>query len=249
MTTGDEDDPTLQASEDQGLAQRVAEELQRRIFSGHIPVGSWLRQDTVAADFNVSRTPVREAFRALQGQGVLEFVVRRGMLVRGHDARDIIENHQVRAELEGLAAALAATRITDLQLERLQHAADRFRIVVQLASDPATVAEAGELWRRTNDEFHATIREAADNRQLTNSIRELARSIPHNLSFATLQESQRHLRANAVEHGDILSAIESHDEKRAQRLLKAHVLRSGERIARRYEQNIASPAVSARHAV
>jgi len=239
----DADYATRTLDSDHGMAQTIAEELQRRIFSGEIPVGSWLRQDSIAADFEVSRTPVREAFRALQGQGVLEFFPRRGVLVHGPTPRDIIENHEVRAELEGLAAALAAARVGDEQLQRLRDAATQFRVVVDLATDDAMVDEADALWRRTNDEFHSTILEAADNSQLAASIRELARRIPHNLTFATLRGSRRRLEANATEHADILQAIEANDERAAQRLMRSHVLRAGDRIARRYEQEIARRSV------
>lgn len=232
--------PAVKADNDQGLAQHIADELQRRILSGEIPVGSWLRQDNVAADFDVSRTPVREAFRALQGQGVLEFFPRRGVLVHGPSSRDIIENHQVRAELEGLAAARAAERINDQQLLRLQLATARFTDVVELAADPTTSAEAGAVWRQTNDEFHSTILEAADNGHLTASIRELSRRIPHNLTFVTLSGSTRRLEHNSAEHREIFEAVEAHHEKKAQRLMKTHVLRAAERIARRYENEVAS---------
>ena len=70
-------------SDDGSLSERIAEEIHRRILDGDIPLGSKLRQDAIASEFQVSRMPVREAFRALHGRGVIEILPRRGALVHG----------------------------------------------------------------------------------------------------------------------------------------------------------------------
>ena len=73
------------------------------MITGEIPVGSWLRQERLAAEYGVSRTPIREAIRKLQASGAVEMVPHRGALVRGPSLRDILESYMVRAELEGFA--------------------------------------------------------------------------------------------------------------------------------------------------
>jgi DNA-binding GntR family transcriptional regulator len=228
----------LTGEDDRSLSERVAEELHHRILTGVIPLGSRLRQDAVAAEFQVSRMPVREAFRALQGQGVLEILPRRGALVHGPTPRDIRDAHEVRAELEGMGAELAAERIDDRQLARLDEAAGRFAHVLELAADEATADQAADAWRAANEAFHTNLIEAADNLSLTTTIQELRRRIPHNASFVTMRNSMRLLEENAADHVAIYEAIAARDGKRARRLAHAHVKRSGDRLARRYEREL-----------
>src|SRR5579862_8335747 len=76
-------------SDGRSLVDELAGEIQLRIMSGAIPVGVRLRHETLAAEFGVSRTPVREALRKLEASGVIELIPRRGALVRGPTARDI----------------------------------------------------------------------------------------------------------------------------------------------------------------
>src|SRR4029079_4949724 len=89
-------------------------------------------------EFGVSRTPVREALRKLQANGLVEMLPRRGALLHGPSAREAREGYEVRGALEGLAASLAATCIRDDELRRLRTAQAHFRRSV--ASPPP--------WRR-----------------------------------------------------------------------------------------------------
>jgi len=84
------------------LVDEVAQKIQSRIMAGSIPIGSWLRQESLATEFGVSRTPIREALRKLQASGVIEFVPNRGALVRGPTVRDIREAYEIRVHLEGV---------------------------------------------------------------------------------------------------------------------------------------------------
>src|SRR6478752_9913203 len=113
--------------EDAALVDRLAATIQARVLSGEFASGSRLRQESLAAEFGVSRTPVREALRKLQASGLVEMLPRRGALVRGPSAREVREAYEVRAELEGLAASLAATCIRDDELRRLRTAQSHFR--------------------------------------------------------------------------------------------------------------------------
>jgi DNA-binding GntR family transcriptional regulator len=104
------------------LSERVVAVLQRRILSGEIPIGSWLRHGTIADEFGISRTPVREALRILAAQRIVTINRNKGAQVNGQSTRNISEIGEVRAELEGFAAALAAKRIDDAQIERMNEA-------------------------------------------------------------------------------------------------------------------------------
>src|SRR3954454_13794393 len=108
------------------LVDRLAAAIQARVLSGEIPTGSRLRQETLATEFGVSRTPVREALRKLQAGGLVSVEPNRGAVVRGPTAREAREASEVRAELEGLAGELASRRIRDEDLRRLHEAQDLF---------------------------------------------------------------------------------------------------------------------------
>src|SRR6059058_6109007 len=97
------------------------------MLSGELVSGTRLRQEALADEFGVSRTPIREALRKLQAGGLIELQPNRGALVRGPSAREIRDAYEVRAELEGLAAELAAQRIQQVQLDGLHEAQSEFR--------------------------------------------------------------------------------------------------------------------------
>lgn len=201
-------------------ADRIINALQRGLMVGEIPIGTWLRHDALAAEFGVSRTPVREALRVLAAQGVITIVPNRGARVNGLSVRDIREIGEIRAELNGLAAELAASRIDDAQTLRLLHAWDDFREALE-AGAPETRLSA--LWVEANEDFHGTIVDAAENRQLQITLADLHRRVPRNLSFSGYAGSSHRLRNNLSEHEAIARAIADRDPAGARTLASAHV--------------------------
>src|ERR1700722_19372638 len=118
------------ASSAEKLVRSLADRISAKISAGDYPPGSRLRQEALAEEFSVSRTPIREALRQLEVKGIIQHLPNQGATVRAPNAREIREAYQVRAELEGLAAALAIERITDEQLERMRKAQARFAGIV-----------------------------------------------------------------------------------------------------------------------
>jgi DNA-binding GntR family transcriptional regulator len=234
------------------LVDDLAGEIQARVMSGEIQIGSWLRQETLAAEFGVSRTPVREALRKLQANGVVELVPHRGALVRGPTAREIREAYQVRAELEGLAAELAARFARHDQLARLREADELFRRSVrELAkreearpNEPLSIS-GDEVWFRANTLFHEVVHEAAGNERLRLAIRDLHRTFPRNLTWAALRENVRLLDENIAQHGRICEAIESGDAELARREMSEHIRLAGDLVASWFDRQadlLQSPA-------
>ncbi|MGV9796687.1 GntR family transcriptional regulator [Mycobacterium sp. NPDC003449] len=218
------------------LSEQVAAAIHRKILKGEVPVGSWLRHDSLATEFGISRTPVREALRVLNAQGIVTIVPNRGARVNGHSSHDVVEIGVVRAELEGLAAELAAERIDDDQIVRLDVALQSFR---EIAGAPSISDDLAEKWAQTNDLFHAVILEAAGNKHLTTSIKELRRKLPHNLSYGGYKGNSRLLNKNFEEHVAIAEAIKAQDGATARRLMTAHIRSSNETTARWVESNAA----------
>ncbi len=180
--------------ESHALVDHIAATLQTRVLSGEIPTGARLRQEALAAEFGVSRTPVREALRKLQAGGLVELAPHRGAVVRGPSAREIREAYVVRAELEGLAAELATTRIHEQQLQGLRDSVALFRrsigsIVERRRSGSGRATSDIENWTRANDSFHQGILEAAGNERLRATLFDLHLSFPRDLTGLVLSES------------------------------------------------------------
>jgi DNA-binding GntR family transcriptional regulator len=235
-------------SDSAALVDRLAAAIQARVLSGEFPSGSRLRQETLAEEFGVSRTPVREALRKLQAGGLVSVEPHRGAIVRGPSAREVREAYEVRAELEGLAAELAATRIRDDELTRLHEAQALFRLSVKTLlawkrerrNGTRPPAKAHADWIRGNDLFHLAIQEAAGNARLGATLADLHMSFPRDLTWIVLGASSRLLEENVAQHAAILDAIERHEPRDARRLMVEHVHRAGELVMRRFDQRISA---------
>jgi DNA-binding GntR family transcriptional regulator len=230
-----------ETAERRALVDKLASDLERRVLNGDIPSGTRLRQNALAAEFGVSRTPIREALRKLQAEGLIELQPHRGALVRGLSPREIRQAYEVRAELEALAAELAARRIRHDELDQLNQAQEQFR--EGLARTVEAREQGGDAggnqaarWGRANDQFHQVIQEAAGNDVLVEQLEHLHRSFPRDLSRIVLSESTPLLRANVLEHEEIVAALERRDAAAARELMRRHVRHAGELVTLRFEQ-------------
>jgi DNA-binding GntR family transcriptional regulator len=224
----------------EALVDHLAAAIRAQVLSGEIEVGARLPQERLAAEFGVSRTPIREALRKLQAGGIVEVQPNRGAVVRGPTAREIREAYEVRAELEGLAAELATTRIHDGQLQEL-HAAQRLfgRSIARLVArgvEGSGGDDADGEWTRANDLFHSVIQDAAGNERLARIVQELHRSFPRGLTWAALRRSSHLLEQNVEEHHAVLEAIEGRHGAEARRAMVAHVRHAGDLIAHHFER-------------
>jgi DNA-binding GntR family transcriptional regulator len=223
---------SMMASADQ-LVASLADRISAKIFAGEFPPGSRLRQEALAEEFSVSRTPIREALRQLEVKGVIQHRPNQGAIVLAPNARDIREAYQVRAELEGLAISLAVEWITDEQIERMRRAQKKFADVVnKLIAARKSNAKAQfknvPNWVESNDEFHGVVIEASGNRRLKQTIQDLHLGFTRNIMLSALTMDGRRMRENVAQHEAILSAISRHDAVEGRRVMTHHILRSGE---------------------
>jgi len=112
-------------------ADDIALALEEAIVSGEIPPGSVLRQEHLSEQFQVSRTPVREALRRLAALGLVSFEPNKGVRVRMLSQTELREAFMVRAELEGLATELATPKMSDVDLAALEDAERRFSLATR----------------------------------------------------------------------------------------------------------------------
>jgi DNA-binding GntR family transcriptional regulator len=223
-------------------ADDLAHELQVEIITGRIPLGTRLRQEDLAARFGVSRTPIREALRQLQAIGLVEQLGHRGALVRSFSPDECRNVFLVRGELEGLAAERAAGRLTTYDLSDLQTAQALLRAGYDRhdrldAGDARRRAILCEQWSHANELFHNVVLAAANCPPLRETVQALANRVPRSLAWQTFGDDPGIIPRSADDHDRIVEALTAPDPRRARRLLRAHVLETGETLARWLERH------------
>ncbi|MDN3028285.1 GntR family transcriptional regulator [Streptomyces sp. S.PB5] len=212
------------------LVDDIAARIRTRIMNGELPIGKPLRQAALAAEFGVSRTPVREALRQLQNGGLIEMQPHRGAVVRVPAPWEVRQAYEVRAELEALAARRAADRITDSQLAELRRHNDVLRAAVEGLGGGAADTT------RANDCFHTVVCQAADNPWLSRMIDRINESFPRNVSSLALAGDERHRQLNVRQHDELMAALADRDADRAQEAMREHVISAGEHLTAWYER-------------
>lgn len=189
----------------------VYSQLLEEIRCGALQPGARLRETELSDRLSTSRTPVREAIRMLESDGLVVHVPHTGAVVRSLDYSEIIELYEIRSVLEGTAARLAARHASDVEVAELQRINSEMRNV---ASDSVALAQANKL-------FHSRVLASARNRYLMKSMGVLTRTLLI-LGPTTLADATRAMEA-CREHDDIVGAIANHDLDRAEALMRSHI--------------------------
>jgi DNA-binding GntR family transcriptional regulator len=190
----------------------ATELIRQAILDGRLEPGKRLKEEELARELGISRTPVREALLMLQAEGLIVTVPNRGAVVRAHDAEDLQDLYQLRALLEGYAARLAASRISDDTVGQLRESCERFEA---LGSD-----DIRELVRE-NLLFHNAILDAAGSARLTSMVRRVIELPLVYKSYIWYSPDQK--RTSGYFHRQITTALEARDPERAELIMKEHV--------------------------
>ena len=198
-------------SASQSLPDWVYEHIRDAIRSGRFVPGARLRERDVATQLSTSRTPVREALRRLEVEGLLTSSAQRGLRVAELDQQQINELYFMREVLEGTAASLAARNASKAELQLMRMIVDE---EADLLSSPADLG-------RLNYTLHQTIQGAARNRYLVTTLNVLRDGMML-ISSSNLHNPAR-ARTAHEEHIRIVQAIEHGDAEGAQAAARAHV--------------------------
>ena len=186
----------------------IATLLRELIISGDLKPGEQLRQRDLAERFGVSVTPVREALRWLESEGLVNYDAHKGSTVVQAEAGATKEKYQIRAVLEGLAAFLAAPKISDDDIRELESYNER------LAEADLGPGEVNDL----NRTLHFRIYEMAGSPLLLALMRLLWQSFPQGPQVA------RPRHESVAEHKQLIEALKSRDAARAQAITQQHIL-------------------------
>lgn len=207
-------------------ADRAYALLRREIVAGSLAAGEHLAEAELAERLALSRTPVREALRRLQSEGLVEVEPHRGARVVDWHTFDVEGIYDLRALIEGFVARRAATRLTHEQILELELLCDRME---QLTDDPRLdEAEIVSGFVQLNQEFHGGIAQVCDadyalpSRNMLVVLPVILQAL-HNYQRGDITRSHHH-------HRELLEAFRARDPEWAESVMTSHVLSSKARI-------------------
>ena len=209
-------------------ASMAATELIREaIIDGRVEPGRRLKEEELARELGISRTPVREALLMLQAEGLVVATPNRGAMVRVHDAEDLDDLYQLRALLEGHATRRAAARISEVEVEQLRSSCERF--------DALSPEQDLRGLVRENLLFHNTILDVAGSARLAGMVRKVIELPLVYKSYIWYSPDQK--RISVHYHRQIVNALAARDAERAELIMKEHVFEARDLLVSRVRAN------------
>jgi len=194
----------------QTLREKILETIREAILKGNLKPGEKVAEPELAERFGISRTPIREAFRQLESEGYLTVIPRKGAVVAALSEQDVQEYYAIKSILEGYAAELAADKLTEKELEKLEAINEKLK----------QLAEEGDVknFYRVHNEFHELFLKASGNNKLVELIQQLGMKF-NRLRMASLSVNGR-MHISVAEHEKLLAAFRKHDGQTAENLVK-----------------------------
>jgi len=195
---------------ERALYEQVAEALRGRILAHTLAPGSWIDEQALAAQYGISRTPLREALKVLASEGLVTMKLRRGAYVTEVTERDLDEVYHLLALLESDAAVGVAESASDAQIAELAALHDELE------------AQVGDRDRffAANERFHMRLLEIADNRWRNQLVADLRKVMKLNRHGSLSREGR--IDASLKEHRAIVAAIRTRKAERARELMQRH---------------------------
>jgi len=199
-------------------AEAVYLETRSRILKGMLAPGSAVNQEALAADLGVSITPLREALRRLEMEGLIRLEAHRTMSIAPLTSQELDEMYAIRMELDPFAAGLAASKVSKEQLELIYRLARQ-----KAANDPVLQLER-------NRGFHRAVYSSCGNNALINLLEQLwDRTDRYRLIL--IREELLRRSTSQQDHIELANALAARKADQAARLMRAHIERSRTRIA------------------
>lgn len=196
------------------LRGRVFHKLREDILNGKYKEHEELKEVSIGEEMGVSRTPVREAFRQLELEGLIQIVPNKGAYVTGITAKDVKDIYMIRSSLEGMCARLATENISKEQLEEIEEN-------VYLANYHASKGHMEQMAELDN-RFHHILYEACSSKMLQNLLQDLHQYVIR-IRKKTLSTKERGIASNE-EHRQIMEAIKAGNPDEAERLATCHMI-------------------------
>jgi len=192
------------------LYQEVAERLRQQIFARELEPGSWIDEQKLAAEYGISRTPLREALKVLAVEGLVTMKVRRGAYITEMSREDVAQVYHLLGLLEADAAGEVARRASGAQIAELRRLHDQLEKQVRNR----------DTFFATNEAFHLKLLEFAGNRWRTQMVTDLRKVMKLNRHHSLFKQGR--LASSLAEHRELMAAIEGRDARGATRLMRSH---------------------------
>ena len=196
------------------LRGRVFHKLREDILSGKYQEHEELKEVAIGEEMGVSRTPVREAFRQLELEGLVNIIPNKGAYVTGISDKDVHDIYMIRSMLEGLCVRWATEHITQEQLEEL----DEIILLSEYHMDKGHSDQLTELDGR----FHQILYEASQSRILDHVLSDFHKYVQ--LARRTSVKTEERAIKSIGEHNEILNAIKAKDAEKAGNLATIHIM-------------------------
>lgn len=206
-------DGQIKVSDKYSLQGRVFNRLREDILSGKYKENDELREMTIGAELGVSRTPVREALRQLEFEGLVSIIPNKGAYVIGISKKDLKDIYEMRASLEGLCARWVTKNATAENISRLEEILD--------LSEFQYTKKKYEKVLELDNEFHEVLYEMADSKMLYKTLSDFHHYLEI-IRKKTLSSDER-VKASIKEHKDIVEAIKEGDKDKAEDLAVRHM--------------------------
>lgn len=204
------------------LRGRVFHKLRADILSGKYEEHEELKEVAIGEEMGVSRTPVREAFRQLELEGLIQIIPNKGAYVTGITEKDVKDIYMIRSQLEGLCARWATEHITKEQMDEMEEN-------VYLAEFHAGKGHLEQLAELDN-RFHEIMYEACDSKILEHQLKDLHQYVLR-VRKKTLSNADRGPKSNE-EHKEIMEAVKAGDGALAERLANRHMINAYENMVK-----------------
>ena len=202
---------------DNSLRGKVFQRLREDILNGVYQEHEELKEVTIGEELGVSRTPVREALRQLELEGLVSIIPNKGAYVTGITMKDVKDIYKIRSQLEGLCARWATKNITDEQIESLEEIILLSEFHLRRKGD-GQAEQVSEM----DGKFHKILYEASQSRILEHVLKDFHKYVQ--MARTTSVETPNRAEKSIEEHREILDAIKAKDADRAERLANQHIL-------------------------
>ncbi len=207
--------PTLpQSLKQRALYEEVAELLREKIFNHQLAAGAWIDELKIAAEYGISRTPLREALKVLATEGLVTMKVRRGAYVTEVNDQDLSDVFHLMALLEADAARTVAQSATDQQLKELE--------TLHQQLEKSTKDQKDHIRFFTlNEAFHTRLLEVANNRWAGQMVADLRKVMKLNRAESLTKPGR--IAESLAEHAVLMAALKKRDAAAAHAAMSAHI--------------------------
>ena len=209
------------------LTDELVDIIRDRILKGEYKIGEKIKENQIATEFKVSRTPIREAFKQLENEGLIDYIPNRGCFAKGFTRQDIEDIYAVRKALEIMAVEWAVSRISDEQIQALQEQSELMEFY--------TAKKDSDKVLELNSAYHDIIYDAAGSRFMAQILRSYKEYIEQTRKVILYE--QAYLEEILQEHKAVLAAIIDRDVEGAKKAMAEHLEMSQRRAKLQYNMD------------